>query len=132
MNLLQYFQTYPGREWQRKTFSGKKGRWIVPFITFDNSRGDNETCLLLDIRSPTNPPDLVISSLKIMGKTYFVAYSKSLSFMSVTIEHVKTGTVQLSKNIVHNSPLFRQLLTKGIWHLASGDIDCIHSCKSRN
>ena len=37
---------------------------IVPFITFDNSRRDNETCWLLEVRSLTNTPDSVILSAK--------------------------------------------------------------------
>ena len=40
---------------------------IVPFVTSDNSRRDNETCWLLDVRSLTNPPDSVISSPKTKG-----------------------------------------------------------------
>ena len=32
---------------------------IVPFITSHDSRRDNETCCLLDVRSLTNPPDSV-------------------------------------------------------------------------
>ena len=39
----------------------------MPFITSDNSRCDHETCWLLDVRSLTNPPDLVISSPKTKG-----------------------------------------------------------------
>ena len=35
---------------------------IVPFVTSDDSRRDNETCWLFDVRSLTNPPDSVISS----------------------------------------------------------------------
>ena len=35
---------------------------IMPFVTSDDSRCDNETCWLLEVRSLTNPPDLVISS----------------------------------------------------------------------
>ena len=40
---------------------------IVPFVTSDDSRSDNETCWLLDVRSLTNLPDLVISSPKTKG-----------------------------------------------------------------
>ena len=40
---------------------------IIPFVTSDNSRRDNEICWLLDVRSLTNPPDLVISSPKTKG-----------------------------------------------------------------
>ena len=40
---------------------------IVPFITSDNSRRDNETCWLLDVRSLTNPPELVILTPKTKG-----------------------------------------------------------------
>ena len=40
---------------------------IVPFVTSDDSRPDHETCWLLDVRSLTNPPDLVISSPKTKG-----------------------------------------------------------------
>ena len=40
---------------------------ILPFVTSDNSRRDNETGWLLDVRSLTNPPDLVISSPKTKG-----------------------------------------------------------------
>ena len=32
---------------------------IVPFVTSDDTRRDNETCWLLDVRSLTNMPDLV-------------------------------------------------------------------------
>ena len=37
------------------------------FVTSDDSRRDNETCGLFDVRSLTNPPDLVISSSKTEG-----------------------------------------------------------------
>ena len=37
---------------------------IVPSVTSDDSRCDNETCWLLDVRILTNPPDSVISSPK--------------------------------------------------------------------
>ena len=40
---------------------------IMPFVTFDDPRGDHETCWLLDARSLTNPPDSVISSPKTNG-----------------------------------------------------------------
>ena len=40
---------------------------IVPFVTSDDSRPDNETCWLLEVRSLTNPPDSVISSPKTKG-----------------------------------------------------------------
>ena len=40
---------------------------IMPFVTSDDSRRDHETCWLLDIRSLTNPPDSVISSLNTKG-----------------------------------------------------------------
>ena len=40
---------------------------IVPYVTSDDSRRDNETCWLLDVRSLTNLPDSVISSLKTKG-----------------------------------------------------------------
>ena len=40
---------------------------IVPFVTSDDSRRDNETCWLLDVRRLTNPPDSVISSPKTKG-----------------------------------------------------------------
>ena len=40
---------------------------IMPFVTSDDSRRDNETCWLPDARSLTNPPDSVISSLKTKG-----------------------------------------------------------------
>ena len=43
--------------WQEKA-DGSNGT-IVPFVTSDNSRRDNEMCWLLDGRSLTNPPDLV-------------------------------------------------------------------------
>ena len=39
----------------------------MPFVTSDDSRRDHETCWLLDVRSLTNPLDLVISSPKIKG-----------------------------------------------------------------
>ena len=45
---------------------GSKGT-IMPFVTSDNSRRDNETCWLLEGRSLTNPPDLVILSPKTTG-----------------------------------------------------------------
>ena len=37
---------------------------IVPFVTFDDSRRDSETCWLLEVGSLTNPPGSVISSPK--------------------------------------------------------------------
>ena len=40
---------------------------IVPFVTSNDSRPDNETFWLLDVRNLTNPPDLVISSPKTKG-----------------------------------------------------------------
>ena len=40
---------------------------IVPFVTYNDSRRDHETCWLLDVRSLTNPPDLVISSPNTKG-----------------------------------------------------------------
>ena len=40
---------------------------IVPFVTSDYSRRDNKTYWLLDIRSLTNLPDLVILSPKTKG-----------------------------------------------------------------
>ena len=40
---------------------------IVPFVNSDNSRSDNGTCWLLDVRSLNNTPDSVISSLKTTG-----------------------------------------------------------------
>ena len=40
---------------------------IVPFFTSDDSRRDNETCCLLEVRSLTNPPVSVISSPKTKG-----------------------------------------------------------------
>ena len=40
---------------------------IVPFVTSDDSRRDNEICWLLDVRSLTNPPDSDISSPKTKG-----------------------------------------------------------------
>ena len=39
----------------------------MPFVTFDDSRHDHETCWLLDVRSLTNPPDSVILSPKTKG-----------------------------------------------------------------
>ena len=58
----------PGREWQRYTFHGRKGRRIKwPFVTSDDSRRDSETCWFLDVKRLTNPPDLVISSPKTKG-----------------------------------------------------------------
>ena len=39
----------------------------MPFVTFDDPRRAHETCWLLDVRSLTNPPDLVISSPKTKG-----------------------------------------------------------------
>ena len=40
---------------------------IVPFVTSDDSKRDNETCWLLGVRSLTNPLDLVILSPKTKG-----------------------------------------------------------------
>ena len=40
---------------------------IVPFVTSNDSRRDNKTCWLLDVRNLTNLPDLVISSPKTKG-----------------------------------------------------------------
>ena len=40
---------------------------IVPFVTSDDLRRDNETCWLLDVRSLTNPPNSVISSPRTKG-----------------------------------------------------------------
>ena len=40
---------------------------IVHFVTSDDSRCDNETCWLLDVRSLTNLPDSVILSPKTKG-----------------------------------------------------------------
>ena len=49
-----------------KKADGSNGT-IVPFVTSDDSRRDNETCWLLDIRSLTYPPDWVILSTKTKG-----------------------------------------------------------------
>ena len=43
---------------------------MVPFDTSDDSRGDHETCWLLDVRSLTTPPDPVILSPKTKGSFY--------------------------------------------------------------
>ena len=54
----------------RRSLAEKEDRWngtIESFVTSDNSRRDHETCWLFDVRSPTNPPDLVISSPKTKG-----------------------------------------------------------------
>ena len=40
---------------------------IVPFVNSDDSRHDNVKCWLLDVRSLTNPQDLVILSPKTKG-----------------------------------------------------------------
>ena len=39
----------------------------MPFVTSDDPRRAHETCWLLDVRSLTNPPDMVISSPKTKG-----------------------------------------------------------------
>ena len=49
-----------------KKVDGSNGT-IVPFVTSDDPRRAHETCWLLDVRSLTNPPDLVISSPKTKG-----------------------------------------------------------------
>ena len=56
----------PGRRYMAEKADGSNGTH-VPFVTSDNSRRDNETCWLHDIRSRTNPLDSVISSLKTKG-----------------------------------------------------------------
>ena len=39
----------------------------MPFVTSDDPGRAHETCWLLDVRSLTNPPDMVISSPKTKG-----------------------------------------------------------------
>ena len=36
--------------------AGRSNGTIVPFVTSNDSRRDNETCWFLDVRSLTNPP----------------------------------------------------------------------------
>ena len=55
-----------GRRSMAEKADGLNGT-IVLFFTSDNSRHDNETCRLLDVRNLTNPPDSVISSPKTKG-----------------------------------------------------------------
>ena len=55
-----------GRQSMAENADGSNGT-IVPFVTYDHSRRDNEMCWLLDGRSLTNPPDWVISSPKTKG-----------------------------------------------------------------
>ena len=55
----------PGRSSQENCY-GLNGL-IGNFPTLHDSRRDNEMCWLLDVRSLTNPPDLVISSPKTKG-----------------------------------------------------------------
>ena len=40
---------------------------IVPFVTFNDSRGDHETCWLLKGRSLTNPQDSVVLSCLVLS-----------------------------------------------------------------
>ena len=65
---------FPSKSWQR--FYGRRSMaekedgsngTIVPFVTSNNSRRDNETCWLLEVRSLTNLPDSVILSPKTKG-----------------------------------------------------------------
>ena len=62
---------HPGREWQRKLFYSKmedgSNGTIVPFVTSDDPGRAHEMCWILDVRSLTDPLDLVISSPKTKG-----------------------------------------------------------------
>ena len=64
---------------------------IVPFVTSDDSRRDNETCLLLDVRSLTNPPDWVISSPKTKGSVILQAKWSSSSEDSANVSQGRTN-----------------------------------------
>ena len=61
---------------------------IVPFVSSDDSRRDHEIRWLLDVRSLTNPPDLVISSPKTKGS---VIPQKSRSWSSEDFANVSQG-----------------------------------------
>ena len=72
---------------------------IVAFVTSDNSRCDNETCWLLDVRSLTNPQDSVISSLKKKGSVIPQAKRCWSSEDSVNVSHCRTN-VNIQSNPV--------------------------------
>ena len=59
-----FYILHPGREQRGRCSMAEKADGpngtIVPFVTSEDSRRDNETCWLLDVRSLTNPPDSVI------------------------------------------------------------------------
>ena len=53
--------------WQKTEKAYGLNGTIVPFVTSNDSRRDNETCWLLDVKSLTKPPDSVILSPKTKG-----------------------------------------------------------------
>ena len=57
------YTNFSSRDSRAEKAYGSNGT-IVPFVTSDDSRRDNETCWLLDVRSLSNPSDFVISSPK--------------------------------------------------------------------
>ena len=64
---------------------------IVPFVTSYNSRRDNETCWLFDVRRLTNPQDSVISSPKTKGSVISQAKWSCSSKDSANVSQGRTN-----------------------------------------
>ena len=68
--LEEDFVKFPNISWQRvaevdslwQEKADGSNSTIVPFVTSDDSRPDNEMCWLFECTSLTNPPDSVILS----------------------------------------------------------------------
>ena len=82
-------QSGTGRRSIAEKEDGSNGT-IVPFVTSDDPRRAHETCWLLDVRSPTNPPDSVISSPKTKGSVINQA-EWSWSEDSANVSQGRTG-----------------------------------------
>ena len=72
----------------------------MPFVTSDDSRRDNETCWLLDVRSLTNPPDSVIWSPKTKGSVISQAEWSWSSEDSANVSQGRTNVNIQSKTVV--------------------------------
>ena len=91
----------------------------MPFVSSDDPGRAHETCWLLDVRSLTNPPDLVISSPKTKGSVIPQAeWSSSEDSANVSqgrsnVNIQSTPDEWAVRKVGVGAPLFRQPLTKG-------------------
>ena len=92
---------------------------IVPFVTSDEPRRAHETCWLLDVRSLTNPLDMVISSPKAKGSVIPQAEwscsedSANVSQGRINVNIHSTPVEWAVRKVGGGATLFRQPLTKG-------------------